>query len=71
MVSNRRARMALHMSHWQSNTRYVTYYTGTILKFRPVQLKKSRSRSRADNRFMNYALAFFQQPNTVKKVANL
>ena len=64
MVSNRRARMALHMSHWQSNTRYVTYYTGTIIRFRPVQLKKSRSRVRADKRFIHFALALFQPLNT-------
>lgn len=70
MVSNRRARIALHMSHWQSNTRYVTYYTGTVIRFRPVQMKKSRSRIRADKKFMQFALALFQHPNTVEKVAN-
>lgn len=60
MVSNRRARMALRMSHWESNTRYVTYYTGTVFRFKPVQLKKSRSRSCADKRFIRSALAHFQ-----------
>lgn len=60
MVSNRRARMAMHMSHWQSNTRYVTYYTGTVFRFRPVQMKKSRSRIRADKNFMQFALAMFE-----------
>lgn len=64
MVSNRRARMALKMSHWVSNTRYVTFYTGTCIRFRPVQLKKSRSRNRADKRFIQCALALFQPLKT-------
>ena len=59
MVSNRRARMALHMSHYISNTRYVTYYTGTMLKFRPVQLKLSRSAKRAQQQFLQHALKQF------------
>lgn len=64
MVSNRHARMALNISFWESNTRFVTYYTGTRIRFRPVQLKKSRRRNRADKRFIHCVQAFFEPLKT-------
>lgn len=65
MVSNRRARMALSLSHWESNTRYVTFYTGTTIRFTPVKLKRSRRQNRAFKHYYRSVLTYFQPLKTL------